>query len=67
MDTVHLYVDESGEWRWRRQSENGRIVADSSEGYLHFDDCKDMARDVNGPDPTEGGDVEYVNDEGDSE
>jgi uncharacterized protein YegP (UPF0339 family) len=27
------YQDDAGEWRWRFVSPNGRIMADSSEGY----------------------------------
>lgn len=30
--TVNYYVDTAGQWRWRWTS-NGRIMADSSEGY----------------------------------
>lgn len=28
-----IYKDRSGEWRWRLVARNGRIVADSGEGY----------------------------------
>lgn len=28
-----IYEDEAGEWRWRLKASNGRIVADSAEGY----------------------------------
>lgn len=28
-----IYTDAHGEWRWRLLSRNGRIVADSGEGY----------------------------------
>ena len=28
-----IYQDACGEWRWRLKSSNGRIVADSGEGY----------------------------------
>jgi uncharacterized protein YegP (UPF0339 family) len=48
MDKVTLYRDASGEWRWRRQSENGLIVATSGEGYHNHDDALNMAREVNG-------------------
>jgi uncharacterized protein YegP (UPF0339 family) len=27
------YRDQSGDWRWRLRAANGRIVADSAEGY----------------------------------
>ena len=29
----NLYKDEAGEWRWRLIASNGKIVADSAEGY----------------------------------
>jgi uncharacterized protein YegP (UPF0339 family) len=28
-----IYQDEAGEWRWRMKAGNGRIMADSGEGY----------------------------------
>lgn len=28
-----IYRDAGGEWRWRLRAVNGRIVADSAEGY----------------------------------
>lgn len=28
-----IYKDKGGEWRWRLRARNGRIVADSAEGY----------------------------------
>jgi uncharacterized protein YegP (UPF0339 family) len=30
---VTFYKDKRGEWRWRLQSPNARIIADSAEGY----------------------------------
>lgn len=27
------YPDQHGEWRWRALAGNGRIIADSAEGY----------------------------------
>ena len=30
----HIYQDKRGEWRWRLKARNGRIVADSGEGYV---------------------------------
>ena len=33
------YVDAQGNWRWRLIAANGRIIADSGEGYLHERDC----------------------------
>ncbi len=28
-----IYKDAKGDWRWRLRARNGRIVADSAEGY----------------------------------
>jgi uncharacterized protein YegP (UPF0339 family) len=28
-----VYEDKGGQWRWRLLAANGRVVADSSEGY----------------------------------
>lgn len=28
-----VYKDTAGQWRWRLRSRNGRVVADSAEGY----------------------------------
>jgi uncharacterized protein YegP (UPF0339 family) len=30
---VHIFTDRNGEFRWRLRSRNGKIVADSAEGY----------------------------------
>lgn len=30
---VRFYKDGNGEWRWQVKARNGRIVADSAEGY----------------------------------
>jgi len=30
---IYIYKDESGFWRWRMKASNGKIVADSGEGY----------------------------------
>lgn len=29
-----IYEDVRGEWRWRLVADNGRVMADSSEGYV---------------------------------
>jgi uncharacterized protein YegP (UPF0339 family) len=29
-----VYKDRKGEWRWRLLARNGRIVADSGEGFV---------------------------------
>lgn len=54
-DTVTVYRDASGDWRWRRTAEgNNLILAVSSEGYRHQDHATSMARRVN------GGDYDFV-------
>ena len=30
---IEVYPDKAGEWRWRRRAANGKISADSGEGY----------------------------------
>jgi len=30
----HIYRDTAHDWRWRLKSANGRIIADSAEGYV---------------------------------
>lgn len=30
-----LYRDAAGEYRWRLRASNGRVIADSGEGYTH--------------------------------
>ena len=39
------YKDKAGEWRWRFKSPNGKIMADSGEGYSSLSAC-DNAIDV---------------------
>ena len=38
--TPEFYQDDSGEWRWRAVAPNGRVVADSGEGYKNRGDCE---------------------------
>jgi len=33
------YKDHKGEWRWRLKASNGRIIADSGEGYRSEQEC----------------------------
>jgi uncharacterized protein YegP (UPF0339 family) len=40
MGAFQLYRDQNNEYRWRLRSNNNRVVADSSEGYLHRADCE---------------------------
>lgn len=39
MATFQVYKDRSDEFRWRFRSTNGRIIADSAEGYSAKRDC----------------------------
>ena len=39
MAKFKVYKDEAGEWRWRFIASNGRIIADSGEGYINKTDC----------------------------
>jgi uncharacterized protein YegP (UPF0339 family) len=39
--TYYYYKDARGEWRWNLKASNGRILADSGEGYKSEQDCKD--------------------------
>lgn len=36
----HVYKDYKGEWRWRLKAANGKIVADSAEGYSSKQGCQ---------------------------
>lgn len=37
--TYHCFKDHKGEWRWHLKAANGRIIADSGEGYKNKEDC----------------------------
>ncbi|NBR22252.1 MAG: DUF1508 domain-containing protein [Micrococcales bacterium] len=46
MFRLEFYEDTRGEYRWRLVSEaNGRVVADSAEGYKNKKDCKKIAEE----------------------
>ena len=47
MDKVSVYKAKDG-YRWHRQSENGRIVSESGEGYANKADAIEIAESVNG-------------------
>lgn len=34
-----IYIDRSGQWRWRLRAANNRIIADSGEAYNKKADC----------------------------
>jgi len=38
-----LYEDAAGEWRWRLVAPNGRVIADSAEGYTRSVDAQRAA------------------------
>src|ERR1700749_4714623 len=35
----HVYKDNGGEWRWSLKAANGRVIADSGEGYNDRGGC----------------------------
>jgi uncharacterized protein YegP (UPF0339 family) len=37
----HIYQDANNEYRWRLKAANGKIIADSGEGYTTKQSCKD--------------------------
>ena len=45
--TYYYYKDAKGEWRWRLAA-NGRIIADSGEGYKNEQECLNDINRVKG-------------------
>ena len=43
----YMYIDRKGRWRWQLVANHG-IVADSSRGYIHKQDCRDAITLVQG-------------------
>ena len=41
---VEVYKAKDG-WRWRKTAANGRIVAESGEGYTRYADCLEAAEE----------------------
>jgi uncharacterized protein YegP (UPF0339 family) len=37
-----VYKDAAYQYRWRLKASNGRIIADSAEGYVNRRDCEAM-------------------------
>lgn len=35
-----IYIDARGEFRWRYQASNTKVIADSGEGYQRLSDCE---------------------------
>lgn len=46
------YIDRNGEWRWRFKAPNGRIMADSAEGYSSLDALNDAIAVIKKEAPT---------------
>lgn len=42
-----MYQDAAGEFRWRRQSENGQVVSGSGEGYESHSWARQQAEALN--------------------
>ena len=43
---LEIYRDGQGEWRWRLRASNGRIMADSGEGYRRLSSARHAANRV---------------------
>lgn len=41
-----VYQDNGGDYRWRLQDTNNKIIADSGEGYSSKQNCLDGIEDV---------------------
>ena len=41
MAAFTIYRDKAGEFRWRLEGSNDRIIAESPEGYKNRSDCRD--------------------------
>lgn len=48
-----LWKDAKGEWRWTLRAKNGKIVADSAEGYKSRRHAVTMCRKINAEIPRE--------------
>ena len=42
-DTLDIYQDKRGEWRWRRKSPDGSLIGAACEGYKDKADCEKNA------------------------
>lgn len=40
MHHFEIYLDSARQYRWRFRSSNGKIIADSGEGYVRRSDCE---------------------------
>jgi uncharacterized protein YegP (UPF0339 family) len=48
-----LYKDRDGEWRWSLRAKNGRLIADSGEGYTAKRNAIAMCKRINNLIPRE--------------
>jgi uncharacterized protein YegP (UPF0339 family) len=46
MALFHTFQDAGGEWRWHLKADNGRIIADSAEGYSSLTAVREAAERV---------------------
>ena len=51
-ETFTVYKDKKGQHRWRLRAANGKIIADSGEGYINKQDCLDAIGLVRTQSPT---------------
>ena len=56
---VQVYKDKGNEWRWRKVAANGRIVAESGEGYTRYVDALEAADKFADGEPVRGPDETY--------
>lgn len=42
----NFYQDVVNQWRWNVKAQNGRILADSGEGYNNYADCHATAQTI---------------------
>jgi uncharacterized protein YegP (UPF0339 family) len=42
-----VWKDSAGEWRWTLHAKNGKVIADSSEGYMQRRSCVAMCKRIN--------------------
>jgi uncharacterized protein YegP (UPF0339 family) len=52
MAKFYIFKDAKGEYRWRLRAGNGRIIADSEEGYVRKIDCEHSIELVKEESPT---------------
>ena len=46
IDTTFLYKDRKGEFRWKTQAPNNKIIGASTEGYKNKGDCLANAKRI---------------------